>query len=55
MQSGNTRLVAAWLLSHQELGVSDCSFPGLDKSSGKASSHFPPEKDLKRDFKIHCT
>lgn len=36
-------MMAGWLLSQQrEQRVSDCSFPGLDKCSGKASSHFPP-------------
>lgn len=55
MQNRNLRVLVGWLLSHQERGISDCSFPGLCKSSGKAFSHSPPEKDLQSDFKIHCT
>lgn len=47
VQSRNTRVMAGWLLAQQrERGIPDCSCPGLDKWCGKASSHFPPEKDL---------
>lgn len=43
-----TQGLAGWLSPRQERGVSDCSFPGLHGSSGKASQK-------KRDLKIHCT
>lgn len=45
-----TQGLAGWLLPHQERGASDCSFPALHGSSGKAFSHFPPEKDFKKRF-----
>lgn len=45
-----TQGLAGWLLPHQEQGASDCSFPALHGSSGKAFSHFPPEKDFKKEI-----